>query len=100
MDTRGEDAHKFHKGYRDRWRRGWPELTYPIARLPSLCGRESLLWPVGRYSPPLWLPDHVAGTLTNWANVELQVDRAAAIAGSHPKAGRRVWHRHVAVRPA
>jgi hypothetical protein len=85
-DTLTEEPHRFHSIYASAYEDGWTWLPSPIRPLKRLAVREMLLSSVARYTPPLWLPDHVGGAVDDWIKVELQVDAADAGTGAPPRA--------------
>jgi hypothetical protein len=85
MDTPPAEAARFHVLFRKAWQYGW-RMRWPIQPLSALNVRSMLVSSVARYSPALWLPDHVGGSLANWIEIEQRVDRAEAGIGRVPHA--------------
>lgn len=85
VDTLATEPHRFHDIYAAAYEEGWNWLPSPICPLSRLSAREMLLSSVARFTPALWLPDHVCGAVDDWIKIELQVDAAAAGAGRAPR---------------
>lgn len=91
------DPALFHTRYQRGWRSGWEFFYNNIPSLRDLNARSLLLSSMARYTPPLWLADHVAGAVAFWARMERAVDEAEA-AGTRPPRGDqlRVARRQIA----
>ncbi len=85
VDTLTSEPHRFHELYASVYEEGWPYLPNPIRPLKRLGAREMLLSSVAKFSPPLWLPDHVGGAVDDWIKIEMQVDAADAGDGKLPR---------------
>lgn len=86
MDTLASEPHRFHDVYATAYEDGWTWLPSPIRPLKRLGAREMLLSSVARFTPALWLPDHVGGAVDDWIKIEIQVDGATAGQGRPPRA--------------
>jgi hypothetical protein len=80
------DPALFHARYRRGWRDGWQFFYNDIPPLRTQNTRGMLLSSMARFTPPLWLADHLAGAVAFWARLERAVDEAEASPGARPKA--------------
>jgi len=80
------DPALFHTRYHRGWHRGWQYFYNDIPPLRAMNARSMLLSSMARYTPPLWLADHLAGAAAFWARLESAVDKAEASGGRPPKA--------------
>lgn len=87
IDTPNAEPSLFHRMHSDAWHQGWPSLRWRPQPLSDVGCRPKLLVSMARYAPALWLPDHVAGAISDWVRVERQSDEATAARGKEPKPG-------------
>jgi hypothetical protein len=87
VDTLTAEPHRFHELYAEVFEEGYAWLPSPIGPLKELGLREMLLSSVAKFTPPLWLPDHVGGAVDDWIKIERQVDAAEAGQRSSPRKG-------------
>jgi len=85
VDTLTSDAHRFHDTYATAFEEGWPFMPRAVPSLRSVGARDMLLTSVARYSPALWLPDHVGGAVDDWIKIEQQLDGVATGLGTAPR---------------
>ena len=84
FDGRSDPA-LFHAGYRRGWHHGWQYFYNDIPPLREQNARSMLLSSMARFTPPLWLADHLAGAVAFWARLESAADEAEASRGPAPK---------------
>jgi hypothetical protein len=86
VDTFASEPHRFHDIYAVAYEDGWPWLPRPIRPLKKMAAREMLLTSAARFTPALWLPDHLGGAVDDWIKVEMQVDAGSAGEAKPPRA--------------
>jgi hypothetical protein len=79
------DPALFHGRYQRGWQSGWEFFYNDIPALRDLNARSMLLSSMARFTPPLWLADHLAGAVAFWARLERAVDEAEASGTKPPK---------------